>query len=587
MKKGLLFVAASLFAGVTAFAQTTVFEDNFDSYSSGDYLAEVGNSDFWTTWSDDPGSAEDTFISDAEANTAPNSFIIEGESSDIILKLGNKTSGIYEVTFKMFIAADNGGYFNVQHYQAPGVQWAYDVFFGNDGNGYMTVNSQEIDFTHPNGTWFDVVNYYDLDNDEATLTINGTEVNTWPFHYKADGDDGINQLGGFDFFATAPEGQTCKYYVDDLVYTQVESGLEPADINVDLTPIDTYVPYLNTVTESVTVTNDGEDPLTFITYATYPEGSVTGTNNGGVINYDGDVGSAIGNPAGELEAAALFAPSAVEEYAGMFLESVDVHVGGVANPTSFELRIYEKGNVLAPGPGEIIDQKSYDVSFGNWNHIVLDEPIYLDGSEISIGYFIEFDGSSDENYAASCDAGPTHPSGNSDWIKSGPSWRHLTESELPYNWNIRGNLTGNGAVRWIDLDPSEATVEGGMSTEVSIVFGNDDLEAGSTHSAFVNIRSNDVDEEYTEIPVSMSIFDAVEGEDASSVSLYPNPSATGNINVKAENANVTKIEVYNTVGQLVRTFNANTTMITDLQSGSYIIRIHTDKGIANHNAVVN
>ncbi|MBI9035173.1 MAG: hypothetical protein JEZ03_11945, partial [Bacteroidales bacterium] len=102
MKKGLLFFAAFLFMGWSAFAQTTVFEDNFDSYSSGDYLAEVGNSDFWTTWSNDPGSAEDGTISTEQTSSAPNSVLIQGTNDNLLL-LGNKTTGVYDVNFKMYI----------------------------------------------------------------------------------------------------------------------------------------------------------------------------------------------------------------------------------------------------------------------------------------------------------------------------------------------------------------------------------------------------------------------------------------------------------------------------------------------------
>ncbi len=46
--------------------------DDFDSYIAGQKLAEQAGLP-WTTWSENPGSAEDPFVSDEQSQTAPNS----------------------------------------------------------------------------------------------------------------------------------------------------------------------------------------------------------------------------------------------------------------------------------------------------------------------------------------------------------------------------------------------------------------------------------------------------------------------------------------------------------------------------------
>ena len=67
--------ASALFMS-NAEAQTT-FSENFDSFNSGDQIA-LSDPVNWTTWSNQPGSAEDAFISDEQAFSGTNSLKLEG-----------------------------------------------------------------------------------------------------------------------------------------------------------------------------------------------------------------------------------------------------------------------------------------------------------------------------------------------------------------------------------------------------------------------------------------------------------------------------------------------------------------------------
>ena len=89
-----------------------IFEDNIDSYAEGPVSP---NADWWTTWSGTEGGAEDGIVTTEQAASAPNSVLIaEGQTQDIVLLLGNQTSGAYRVQWKEYIPAGATAYFNIQ-----------------------------------------------------------------------------------------------------------------------------------------------------------------------------------------------------------------------------------------------------------------------------------------------------------------------------------------------------------------------------------------------------------------------------------------------------------------------------------------
>ena len=86
-------MAVALIFSVTAFSQDPPYMDDFESYTAGSYIA-VENPTNWTTWNNDPGSAEDALISNAESYSGSNSVLVDG-TTDLIWLMGDKTSGNY------------------------------------------------------------------------------------------------------------------------------------------------------------------------------------------------------------------------------------------------------------------------------------------------------------------------------------------------------------------------------------------------------------------------------------------------------------------------------------------------------------
>ncbi len=103
MKKHLLFLLAMLVSG-GLFSQIVLLSENMDSYATNSFLA-VNNPTWFTTWSGAPGSSEDALIlaNFAHSGTKSASVDMTGGATDLLLKLGNKTSGSYEVKWCRYV----------------------------------------------------------------------------------------------------------------------------------------------------------------------------------------------------------------------------------------------------------------------------------------------------------------------------------------------------------------------------------------------------------------------------------------------------------------------------------------------------
>ena len=111
----LMLVAMFLFIGnVKAQEVETLIEDDFEAYTVGNKLAQeaiAAGIDWWTTWSNLPGSAEDGVIVDLDGNKC--AHLTEG--NDQVLMLGGAQSGVYDLEFDIMVPNGSHGYFNILH----------------------------------------------------------------------------------------------------------------------------------------------------------------------------------------------------------------------------------------------------------------------------------------------------------------------------------------------------------------------------------------------------------------------------------------------------------------------------------------
>jgi hypothetical protein len=221
MKKILLTLTA--FAVTSASMAQTVYFEDFDSYTAGDYVATQATE--WTTWTNSPGGAEDAFISTEQASSGANSIKLESATgsgpTDLVLPFGDITEGDFALSMKMYVVAGSGGYFNLQHFSTPGQEWACEVYFGDAGSGMIYAGGDSAVITHTNDAWFDVTITVDLDTDIATFIYGTTPLLTWDFSLDAQGAAGTSQVGGMNVFAAAPTGLAALFYIDDVGYTHL------------------------------------------------------------------------------------------------------------------------------------------------------------------------------------------------------------------------------------------------------------------------------------------------------------------------------------------------------------------------------
>lgn len=223
MKRALLpfaFIAPLLMS-----AQTVILSENFDSHADGDLVAQTIGLP-WTTWSNAPGGTEDTPISDEQASSGTLSMkvsttVLGGGPTDMVLRLGDRTTGSYGLTWKMYIPTGQGGYFNLQHDETPGMQWAVEVYLPTGGTAYIYAAGDSTEMAYPHDAWFDVTLAIDLTTMQAVMSIDGGTPRIWAFNTQASGGAGMNQIGGINFFSYAGGADPTTYYIDDLAFVDV------------------------------------------------------------------------------------------------------------------------------------------------------------------------------------------------------------------------------------------------------------------------------------------------------------------------------------------------------------------------------
>ena len=590
-----------------------IFQDDFESYNVGDYLAL--NSNTWTTWSNAPGTDEDAYVVDEQAASPTKSVEVEGSKTDLILPMGNKTSGKYQINMKYYVVSGNGGYFNIQHYEQPGIEWAYEVYFTATGDGYMNAaGNQSAFFTYNHDEWINLKSIIDLDIDTAWFYVNDQLVHKWQFSTKANGDPGTLQLGGMDIYAGAPQGETCHYYMDDVEYIELVPGTDVPVINVDNSAINATLATGDSTGTTFSMGNDGKADLNYQIVVTYPgnnkalnrepagfhapkslvtdiekapSANTTGTapsSRDAVLHYDDDNYTAIGSQNDyEWRVAAKFPSNIVKPYIGMYLTSVDVFTNDPGN--GFKLQVYGMGSYNTPGPGDLLLEQPFTANTQAWTNIVLDTPIYIDGQDLWVGYWVSGTGGT---YVPGTDEGLNYNT-DGDWMAAGPGWSHLGDNpSLKYNWNIRANLTGEPIVQWLSTDPAEGTLAPDQYIDVNVSMDATGLSS-NVYNGKLNIRNNDQENELVTITVLLNVTVGInENGEKEYVTMYPNP-ATNYLRI-GSNGQIQQIIITNTIGQVVYNKQPNraseTVNTSQYDKGVYFVTVKTLNGTTTQKIMI-
>jgi hypothetical protein len=218
-----------------------------------------------------------------------------------------------------------------------------------------------------------------------------------------------------------------------------------------------------------------------------------------VLHYDGDNSSAIGwsTVPTTIKVAARFPTNLALPHAGMMLSSVDLYVNDMGS--NFKLLVYDMGTSYAPG--NLLYEQDFTPVGLSWNTVTLDSPVFISGADIWVAYQFTQDVAS--TFVPGCDAGPYVLDGN--FLSTGVGWSHLSDNpDLPYNWNIRANLTGSPMEQWLSVDMPTGTITPGDNQDITVNFDASNLTEG-TYTATLRVTSNDPETPTTDIPVTFNV----------------------------------------------------------------------------------
>ena len=581
MKKGLLFFLLMFAAVSFTFAQTVVFSDNFDSYTAGSHLAQSNSA--WTTWSSAPGSSEDGVISSTQAASAPNSLYITG-SNDQLYPFGNYTTGHYTLTFNYYVpSTGNGGYFNIQHILKN--QWALECYFNSTGGGYLSVGGQEYNFSSPTNAWFPIEFDVDMDNDQATLTINNVAVHTWPFSYQQGNTNGVNQLAGINFYAGAPNNATGTYYVDDFIVTEV-SAAQVGQFAVTTENLTFSMNPDATASQTFEMSNPGTGGTDFNVIVTYdiPNPNPASTGVVDMHYYMDEPYTYVGwnGEAADVDLAIGYPASALQQHIGKTLNEIHFYMNGTI-PTA-KVRVYAMSNsILNPGPGAVLYEQTCTPDSG-WNSIQLTTPFLIDGSDLWFGvWFVQPEGA----YLAPLDGYMAND--YSCWYKRGSTWyNRFTSGSYDYNLCIGGKIDGTPITPWLTTSPASGSINAGANVTETVTVNSNGMNVGDTKSAKLHCFSSDIENSEVVVPVSLTITDvSVNEHNQIEVKVYPNP-ATNFVQVSSDQ--IQRVEIYNMMGQLVFEQNYNESHIviptSSIAPGTYAVKVTASNGTITKQVVV-
>ena len=192
------------------------YEEDFEGYSmSSSFSNQHG---CWFTWSGQSGSIEEPTISNNQALSGTQSLRVQNQN-DIVLDLGNRTSGKFQIKFDLHIPNGKNAYYNILHQFNPdnintNEEWAYEVFFYPDKTGEIKVNRTTVQNFSFESPFLFIVQDIDIDNDLIKLYIDNTKIYEQKFTSpEFDASDGSQKLAGLNFYGA---NSNHDFYVNDL-----------------------------------------------------------------------------------------------------------------------------------------------------------------------------------------------------------------------------------------------------------------------------------------------------------------------------------------------------------------------------------
>jgi hypothetical protein len=543
--------ASQFYIDDIVFAESTdVYSTNFDELSAGAYVAQSYPT-WWTTWSNAPGTSEDALITTEQSQTPSNSAKLD-DGTDLMFKAGDITAGIYTIDFDMYIPNTAPAYFNLLHFFDPGndgqdSEWAIGIYMNIPTNSIgmpvgtnFTVNNVNTPFTVPNNAWFHFSFYIDLDNDAATVSVDGEEKLAWTFSNIESGGTGECQLGRVDFW---PPLANSVFYIDNFVYAKQGVELPQATLSVMPDELKIQLPADETNSKNFAIISEQPDTrkATWSTYIDYaPLETGTGDPFSLAVCDVSSVGSNynIGSAAEvDREIGMKLSPVEYKDKLGGVLKQIAYYITSIPNvgdaPTSnLTFRVYGQGSAENK-TGELLAEKvlpmaNFTLNAWNWVDIT---PVQLTGGEYWVTVAMHQLAS---QYPMTPDSGPAKYGG--DWIKTGTGGWSRLGADLDCNWAIQ--VKGDGKVQkvWGFLDQSYGATFAASQSDVKVTVDSHGFPDDIYTANIVILTNVDATPRF-DIPLTMEVGDFLSNNtevEKVTVDDIEAPASTGSYNFRVE-----------------------------------------------------
>ena len=565
---------------VSANEDEVVIDDDFEAYTVGNKIASeaiaVGN-DWWTTWSNAPGGAEDGVVANQGTKAG---YLTYG--NDQVLLLGDVTTGTYTCSFDMYVPTGKDAYNNILHiFNGSGSQWATEVHFNHSTNGtQIEVGGDDYPFTFPFDTWFNVKYVIDLDADVATFFVDNTEIVTWQFSLQASSATaGERKLAAMDFYPPS-SASVSEYYIDN-IYVVKAGGVSAPNLSVTPETLEATLEEDDMTSVDVVIDNSGNSIGEWNAYIDFGHGG-TGSQTAELKYHNGEVQSGIGSSGGPYSremAIRLPGTSYAGSAMGMKITGMEFMTSSsyASADNTYTFRVYGQG--ANNQPGEMLAEKSVTSSaLGTWLSVQFDEDVYMNGQTMwATVSLMQTAG----EYPLSMDGGEYGEEADGNWLSTqGGAFSHCySAGSFGGAWMITVHCQGEVIPgSWITLSEYEGSISGGNTEVVTATFNTIGLAQGNYEANLV-INTNDEAHPSFNIPVALHAdYDAIVENGANGYEIYPNP-ATTSVTLKGENLN--SVAIYNVAGQLVRVVKLNNVVNTidmDVEAGIYFFSIYDNNG---------
>ena len=579
--------------------------DPFEDYTVGNKIAQdaiAHGNDWWTTWSNAPGGAEDGVVANFDGTQC--GHLTYG--NDQVLLLGDEENGNYDLEFDILVPEGKNGYFNIlHHFAGANSTWAMQCYLHMTNDGQTSTQAPGHGTIHAgsNGTadiacvydaWMHFRLNVDTDNDIARYyyTAPGEEeilVCEWQWSLDSFGENTVGRtLGAMDFFP--PENAaTSEYYLDNFSFKKI--GGESAPV-LAIDPMEVYCDLMEDdfQTYEITIDNSGNsigDWAGWLDFGMGAGGSATS-----MVNYDNEpsdqtslVGWNIEEPT-VIEVGAMFpAASYAGAVMGTQITKAQYYLGqstsgnDIEPNTDLTLRIYQQGQGEF-AVGEVLAEKTIpynQIVFGDWNIVTFDEPVDLTGFNFFVA--AEFT-QAVSGYAANFDGGTPVPYGDLYRQRASGNFNSISANGGNSYGNVHIRVTCQGTpvtATWATIDKNFGSIMGGASDVITLSLNSIGLTMGESYTANFIINTNDEELSHVEIPVTLAT-DGVEETANQLASIYPNP-ATSQVTLEGENLN--SVAIYNVAGQLVRVVklgNVVNNIEMNVEAGVYFFSVYDNNG---------